>query len=140
MYQVYKVVHQENGQYISCIIRGPATLHYEIGKETVSCNPTSPIFCFDDPCQAEGFALGERSMGCSPVVLLCETREQPKPINNALSACSAEGLTIEQMVEAWKTGWNPETNRPFSDEFPPVSSVGVHRLTPVKVLDWECTR
>jgi hypothetical protein len=82
---VYKVVREENGEYISAVNNNTddtemhiAQLKYQINKTSTARTDSLGIFCFHTLNTAQNFKESEASRSCQFRILKCETDAKPR--------------------------------------------------------------
>ncbi len=133
MATIYKIVRVHSEQYLSAVIFGANQLEYAIEKETIAPDDC-PIFAFQSEPVAAVFmdVLMHGDEQPSLALLECVTTDEPTPIYTALSACYVWDMSRSQLHDGWL--WHIRSGKTVFDFSMPYGTVGVQRLTPIKVL------
>ncbi len=133
MTTIYKITRVSDERYFSAVIFGANQLEYAIEKETVAPDDC-PIFAFENQETASVFmdVLMHGDEQTSLALLECVTTDEPTPIYTALSACYVWDMSREQLHNGWL--WHIRAGKTVFDFSMPHGTVGVQRLTPLRVL------
>ncbi len=133
MTTIYKITRVSDERYLSAVIFGANQLEYAIEKETVAPDDC-PIFACQSIETASVFMdTLMHGDGQTPLALLeCVTTDEPTTIYTALSACLVWDMSREQLRAGWL--WHLRAGKIIFDFSMPYGTVGVQRLTPIRVI------